>query len=101
MERIVIEVDNTTAKRWRKSGDGKRKKINAIIKKALKQNDKLIVKEPEPGYGLPTEKEMQKHSKKVIATRPGYKKFLNDIREKAAKNGLTEEVLNHLLDGEA
>ncbi len=38
MERIVIEVAKTTAKKWRESSHPKRKKIANLLAKALKED---------------------------------------------------------------
>jgi anti-sigma regulatory factor (Ser/Thr protein kinase) len=101
MERIILEVDKGTAKRWRATDKGKKKKINALIKLALKENDVVPANEPEGGYGLPSEKEILKQIRKIRQARPDYISFLNTIRDKAAKNGLTQEVLDSPLAIEA
>lgn len=75
MERIVIEVDDATARNWRnispkfKSQFGKRigKEINEVSQKMKEAN---------------------------------FEDLLNEARKEAAENGLTEDILQKLLNEE-
>jgi hypothetical protein len=75
MERIVLEVDDKTAKAWRNTSV----KLRAQIEKNLEQvlNDSLN-KTKEANFEL----------------------LLQEIRVEASKNGLTEEILAQLLNEE-
>ncbi len=97
MERIVIEVNKATAKKWRESSKPKCKEIVTLLNEALNDRTTLVVEEPMLGYARPTEKESEKHFKDVQERLPSYKTFLEGIREKAKANGLTEEILEAIL----
>jgi hypothetical protein len=97
MERIVIEVNKTTAKKWRESSKPKRREIVTLLNEALNDRTTLLVEEPILGYAHPTEKESEEHFKDVQKRLPSYKTFLAAIREKAKANGLTEEILEAIL----
>ena len=73
MERIVIEVGDTTAKRWRN--------VSPKIKSELEKNFKKQIDE------------ISQKSKEA-----NFEKLLKEVREEAAKNGLTEEILQKLLN---
>jgi hypothetical protein len=75
MERIVIEVNKATAKKWRASSKPKRKEIVTLLNEALNEKTNLVMEEPALGYARPTEKESEKHFKDVQKRLPGYKKF--------------------------
>jgi uncharacterized protein YjdB len=74
MDRIVVEVDDISAKKWRYASEAKKIRlnntINSIIRKAF---DK---------------------------TEDDFWQFLDKISKKAEANGLTEEQLNKLLNEE-
>jgi len=72
MEKIVIEIDEPTAKEFRKFSPETRNRFNMAVSVALKKmiND---------------------------ATTDDHMRFLDAIGEEARKNGLTEEILNDLL----
>ncbi|MEO6673767.1 MAG: hypothetical protein ABIN93_10090 [Ginsengibacter sp.] len=72
MERIVIEVDETTGKKWRLSSQQRRKKISQKI------NIRLA-------------KELMADSKEE------FKQFLNEVGETMKERGLTEEILQNIL----
>lgn len=75
MERIVIEVDEAIAKKWRESSG----KIKAQLEKNIKKQIEILsrgVKEDE------------------------FFALLDKISDEAAKNGLTEENLEQLLKDE-
>lgn len=97
MERIVIEVNKATAKKWRESSRPKRKKIATLLNEVLSDRATPTVDEPAPGYARPAEKESEKHYKAVQRRLPAYKSFLESIRKKAEANGLTEEILEAIL----
>jgi chorismate mutase len=75
MERIVIEVTDETAKRWR----GVSPQIKSELQKSFEKQIEMI------SQGT---KEAQ------------FEDLLNRAREEAAKNGLTEETLQQLLNEE-
>jgi len=73
MERIVLEVDDQTAKAWRNTSAKLREQIGKNLELVL--NDSLT-KSKEANFEL----------------------LLQEIRLEAAKNGLTEEILAQLLN---
>jgi len=73
MERIVIEVDALTAKRWRLASEEKRKKIAQKI-------DVRLAK------GL------------MADSKEEFKKFLDEIGKTMEERGLTEEILQDILN---
>ena len=75
MERIVIEVDDATAKNWQNVSP----KIRSRLEKSFEKQIKIISK---------STKESQ------------FEDLLNQAREEAEKNGLTEEILQQLLNEE-
>lgn len=75
MERIVIEVDDVTAKRWRNVSP----KIKSHLEKSFqKQIDDVLQRVKDSNFEI----------------------LLNKAREEAANNGLTEEILQQLLNEE-
>lgn len=75
MQRIVIEVEDATAKKWRLSSQQTKNKVSQQI------NIKLA-------------KELMADSKEE------FKQFLDEIRNTMQERGLTEEVLNDILKDE-
>ncbi len=75
MERIVIEVDNETARNWRAAS------LN--VKSYLEKN---------------FEEQINEISEKLRMN--SFEKLLAEAREEADKNGLTEEILQQLLNEE-
>jgi len=75
MERIVLKVTDETAKAWRNVSPGLRNLIGKNIEQLL-------------SYSLSKIKEAN------------FEMLLNDARKEAAENGLTEEILNQLLNEE-
>jgi hypothetical protein len=73
MERIVLEVDDLTAKAWRNTSAKLRTQIGKNLEQVL--NDSL---------------NMTKEA--------NFELLLQDARKEAAKNGLTEEILAKLLN---
>lgn len=73
MERIVIEVDDATAKKWRKASP----KIKSKLKKSFEKQIDIISQ---------SDKEAR------------FEELLNKARKEAANNGLTEEILQQLLN---
>ena len=73
MERIVIEVDNQVANAWRNTPLEKRKRIGNELNVRIG-------------------KELLNYSKQE------YLKFLDDLQEKMKERGLTEEILNDILN---
>jgi len=76
MERIVLEVDDKVAKAWREAPSDKRRdiasKINIRISKELFEYDKA-----------------------------GFQLYLEDLRDKMADRGLTQEILDDILKDES
>jgi hypothetical protein len=74
MDRIVFEVDDISAKKWRYASEEKRSQlsttVNRILKKALDKNE------------------------------DDFWQFLDRVGKKAEESGLTEEQLNRLLNEE-
>ena len=74
MDRIVVEVDDASAKKWRYASEEKKNQlnntINRILRKAFDKNE------------------------------DDFWQFLDIVGKKAEANGLTEEQLNRLLDEE-
>ena len=75
MERIIIEVEDATAKKWRNVSP----KIKSELEKSF-------------------EKQIDELSEKVKEA--NFENLLKIVREEAAKNGLTEEILQQLLNEE-
>lgn len=71
MDRIVIEVDNTSAKKWRFASPQKREKITKTIEQIINQS--------------------------FLQSDEEYWQFLDRIGQEAAANGLTEEKLKKIL----
>ncbi len=73
MERIILEVDDSVAKEWRYSSEKKRQEvnntINAMLQLAFKKNDDS-----------------------------DFIQFIKEVQEKAAERGLTEDILNDILN---
>jgi len=75
MERIVIEVADETAKKWRE--------VSPKIKTELERS---------------FEKQIEILSQEIKVAE--FKSLLDKVDEEAAKNGLTEEILQELLNEE-
>lgn len=75
MERIVIELDDTTAKEWRDASP----KIKNQMKKNFKEQIQMV-------------------SQGIREAR--FEALLDRASDEAAKNGLTEEILQKLLNEE-
>ena len=73
MERIVLEVDDQVAKNWRYSSEKKRRQVNDTINKMLE----IAFKRQEDGDFI---------------------QFIKEVQDKAAERGLTEDVLNDILN---
>lgn len=76
MERIVLEVNEQTAKAWRNTSAKLRAQIGKNLELVLSDS---LKKTKEANFEL----------------------LLQDARKEAAKNGLTEEILTKLLNEEA
>lgn len=96
MERIVIEVNKATAKKWRTSTQQQKRKLAAVLQQAL-ESAEAIVNEPIIGYARPSEEVVKAHYERVQKGLPEYRKFLNSLSKKAAERGLTDEILEELL----
>lgn len=75
MERIIIEVDTATAKKWQA--------VSPKIKNQMKKNFK---------------EQIQMFSQGINEAR--FEALLDKASDEAAKNGLTEEILQQLLNKE-
>ena len=96
MERIVIEVNKATAKKWRTITQREKKKLAVVLQKAL-ETPETIVSEPVIGYARPSEEVAKVHFERVQRELPEYRRFLDRIRKNAEERGLTDEILNELL----
>jgi hypothetical protein len=74
MDRIVLEVDDISAKKWRYASEEKKNKLNTTINRILKRA--------------------------FDANEDDFWQFLDRVGKKAEENGLTEEQLKKLLDEE-
>ena len=97
MERIVIEVSKTAAKKWRAATEKEKRKIASALQQVMKDGNTSKVNEPPPGYARPTEKELKKQRKRILKRLPKHMKFLDEMSDKAAARGLTPEILEDLL----
>lgn len=73
MERIILEVDDQVAKSWKYSSEKKRREVNDTINKLLQ-----IV------FGRKEEVD--------------FIQFVKEVQDKAAERGLTEDILNDILN---
>jgi len=73
MERIILEVDDQVAKNWRYSSEKKRQEVNSTINKLL-----------EIAFA-------RKQDDDFIG-------FIKEVQNKAAERGLTEDILNDILN---
>jgi phosphotransacetylase len=74
MERIVIEVDDDTAKKWRLSSQKRRKKISQQVNITL--------------------------AKELADSKEDFLQYLDELRSKMKERGLTEEILEKILKDE-
>ena len=73
MERIILEVDDQVAKSWRYSSEKKRQEVNSTINKMLE----------------------------IAFKRKGdsdFIQFIKEVQDKAVERGLTEDILNDILN---
>jgi hypothetical protein len=73
MQRIILEVDEQVAKAWRYSSEKKRLKVNEAISKILKS-----------AFSLKKDDD--------------FIDFVKDVQNKAKTRGLTEDILNDILN---
>ena len=73
MDRIILEVDDQVAKNWRYSSEKKRQQvsntINTLLRIAFKRKEDT-----------------------------DFNQFIKEIQDKAAERGLTEDILNDILN---
>ena len=74
MDRIILEVDDQVAKSWRYSSEKKRQQVNDTINMLLQAAFK------------------RKEDADFI-------QFVKEVQDKAAERGLTEDILNDILNG--
>ncbi|TCC86749.1 putative toxin-antitoxin system toxin component, PIN family [Pedobacter hiemivivus] len=60
-------------------------------------DDSLVINEPKVAYTSPREKELIEHPKRAIAEIPEIMRSITKLQEEAARNGLTQEILERLL----
>ena len=96
MERIVVEVNKTTAKKWRTATPQEKRKIATALQQAVQQKTSEV-NEPPLGYARPSEEVLQAHYERVQKSFPEYCKLLDEIGKKAEERGLTEEILEEIL----
>ena len=73
MDRIILEVNDEVAKNWRYSSEKKRREVNATINKILE---------------LAFERKAD----------DDFMQFVREVQDKAAERGLTENILNEILN---
>jgi phosphotransacetylase len=71
MERIVIQVDDDTAKKWRLSSQKRKQRVSQQINITM--------------------------AKELCDSREDFKQFLDELRSKMEERGLTEEILQEIL----
>lgn len=76
MERIVLKVDERVAKAWRKAPAEKKRALNNEIN--IRMSRELLDYDKE-----------------------GFLQYLNQLREKMAERGLTQEILDDILKEDA
>jgi phosphotransacetylase len=74
MERIVIEVDDDTAKKWRLSSQKRKNKVSQQVNITL--------------------------AKELADSKEGFLQYLDELRTKMKERGLTEEILEKILKDE-
>lgn len=72
MEKIVLEVNSITAKKWKDADDKTRKKIVKYIEQAFQKKDDM--------------------------SREEFWEYLENLRNKTKERGLTEDILNDILN---
>lgn len=88
MKRIVIEVDDVVARNWKMSCQEVRDRVTKIVARELKYPK---------GYARPDEKEAWERYQRNLARLPETILNMKRSQEEAARNGLTEEILEKLL----
>jgi hypothetical protein len=73
MEKIVLEVDDRVAKAWREASSEKRKEINNKI--SVRIGKELF-----------------------IYSKEDFRQYLDELRNKMAERGLTQETLDEILN---
>jgi hypothetical protein len=73
MERIILEVDDQVAKNWRYSSEKKRQEVNNTVNKMLE----IAFKRKEDDDFI---------------------QFIKGVQDKASERGLTEDILNDILN---
>lgn len=74
MERIVIEVDDDTAKKWRLSSQKRKNKVSQQVNITL--------------------------AKELADSKEDFLRYLDELRTKMKERGLTEEILEKILKDE-
>jgi phosphotransacetylase len=74
MERIVIEVDEATAKKWRLSSQKRRSKVSQQVNITL--------------------------AKELADSKEDFVQYLDELRSTMEERGLTEEILEEILKDE-
>ena len=95
MSRIILEVDDSIARKWEASSKQLKKKVTELIAKFV-SDDAVEPTNADAGYAL-SDKKVQKAFEKNRSGIAAYQKLLNEIGNTAAKSGLTEQKLETLL----
>jgi hypothetical protein len=74
MDRILVEVDDISAQKWRDASEEEKSELNYTISRIIK--------------------------KAFDKSEESFHEFLDRVGKEAAANGLTEEILNKLLSEE-
>lgn len=99
MEKIVLEVNDDFARKWNSTTEPERDKVLSILNNALDLIEKQEKKTaPAKGYGLPGNDAIGEFKKATEDSRCAYEQSLEQLRKKAKNNGLTEEILERLLN---
>lgn len=99
MERIILKVDKRTAQKWRFITQEQQRQIGRIISEALELLEKDVPGGKLPvGYARPSEENRNLFLEEKNANWQEYKKLLNKSRTEARANGLTEMILDKLLE---
>ncbi len=94
-----MEVDDAVARKWKLTSVVKRNKLITFLSNALDLLDEPVApSEPVKGYGLPDEKTIEQFEKTVRENQEAYTRSLQKVRREAKAGGLTEEILERLLN---
>jgi hypothetical protein len=98
MPLIEIEVNNDAARKWELASHHKKEKIVALLNNALELIEESLSSELPLGYGLPDENKIKAFEKWAHENKETYIISLKKARIEAANKGLTQKILDNLLD---